>query len=478
MRWLTEPTVLSGFLGAGKTTLLNHILRNRTGLRVAVIVNDMSEINVDADDVRRHVELHRGEDELVEMSNGCICCTLRADLLEQVSTLARQRRFDYLLIESTGISEPMPVAETFAFLDRDGFSLSELARLDTLVTVVNGETFEDMIASVQPVAPDAALANGNDTGQPRKLSDLLIEQVEYANVILVSRLDRIGDTGFDRLRAVLASLNPSARILPMRHDEIDLSDVLDTRRFDLPALVESPGWMQQMQVDERPSESDAYGVASWVYRERAPFHPARHARMAAPTVDQRPAAALQGICLGRAPPCGDRHARADGRPVPVGLRRPLVAVRATVGLARPEPVRITSALLTFLGKLPETRRQKKARDLRANFALRNPCPTGRLILLPENHAFETCKPACCLPVPYSENPGCPYAVRWSLQPGPGPPKRSVQLPLQVRKLRVHRAHGILYPGIEAASLHASPLGSIANPLEIVNPFPDAIFVMG
>jgi G3E family GTPase len=268
-------TVLSGFLGAGKTTLLNHILRNRAGLKVAVIVNDMSEVNVDDDDVRRHVELHRGEDELVEMSNGCICCTLRADLLEQVSTLARQRRFDYLLIESTGISEPMPVAETFAFLDRDGFSLSELARLDTLVTVVNGETLEDMISSAEPVAPDAALANGSDARQPRKLSDLLIEQVEYANVILVSRLDRIGDAGFDRLRAVLASLNPSARILPMRNGEIDPSDVLDTRRFDLPTLVESPGWMQRMQIDERPSESESYGIASWVYRERAPFHPAR-----------------------------------------------------------------------------------------------------------------------------------------------------------------------------------------------------------
>ncbi|MBJ9750378.1 GTP-binding protein [Burkholderia cepacia] len=268
-------TVLSGFLGAGKTTLLNHILRNRAGLKVAVIVNDMSEVNIDADDVRRNVELHRGEDELVEMSNGCICCTLRADLLEQISTLARQRRFDYLLIESTGISEPMPVAETFAFLDRDGFSLSELARLDTLVTVVDGETFEDMIASAEPVAHDAALASDGNSGPPRKLSDLLLEQVEYANVILVSRLDRIGHAGFDRLCAILASLNPSARILPMQHGKVDPSDVLDTRRFDLPALVESPGWMQRMQIDERPSESDAYGIASWTYRERAPFHPAR-----------------------------------------------------------------------------------------------------------------------------------------------------------------------------------------------------------
>ncbi|CAE6966142.1 Putative metal chaperone YciC [Paraburkholderia nemoris] len=263
-------TVLSGFLGAGKTTLLNYILHNRAGLKVAVIVNDMSEVNIDADDVRRHVELHRGNDELVEMSNGCICCTLRADLLEQISVLARRRRFDYLLIESSGVSEPMPVAETFAFLDQHGFSLSELARLDTLVTVVNGETFEAMLASTKPVAA------GNENGaKPRKLSDLLIEQVEYANVILVSRLDRIGAAGFDRLRAALALLNPSARILPMENGNVDPSEVLNTRRFNLPALVESPGWMQRMQADERPSESESYGIASWVYRERAPFHPAR-----------------------------------------------------------------------------------------------------------------------------------------------------------------------------------------------------------
>ncbi|WP_175853718.1 GTP-binding protein [Burkholderia anthina] len=263
-------TVLSGFLGAGKTTLLNHVLRNRAGLKVAVIVNDMSDVNIDADDVRHNVELHHGEDQLVEMSNGCICCTLRADLLEQISALARQRRFDYLLIESTGISEPMPVAETFAFLDRDGFSLSELARLDTLVTVVNGETFEEMVASVEAVP-----GNDDEARPPRKLSDLLIEQVEYANVILVSRYDRIGDAGFDRLRATLASLNPSARILPIQHGGIELSEVLDTHRFDLPSLVESPGWMQRMNTDERPSESDEYGITSWVYRERTPFHPAR-----------------------------------------------------------------------------------------------------------------------------------------------------------------------------------------------------------
>jgi G3E family GTPase len=264
-------TVLSGFLGSGKTTLLNHILRNRAGMRVAVIVNDMSEVNIDAEDVARNVSLHRGSDELVEMSNGCICCTLRADLLEQISLLARQQRFDYLLIESTGISEPMPVAETFAFLNAEGFSLSELARLDTLVTVVDGSNFQALLASRDTVGDE------DETGTPlRHLSDLLIEQVEYANVILVSRLDLIGEKGFLELSAVLAGLNPQAQILPMAHGAVDLSKILDTGRFDLPSLVQSPGWMKNMEAnDERLPESDTYGISSWVYRERAPFHPQR-----------------------------------------------------------------------------------------------------------------------------------------------------------------------------------------------------------
>lgn len=266
-------TVLSGFLGAGKTTLLHHLLHNRSGLRVAVIVNDMSDVNIDADDVARNVSLHRGSDELVEMSNGCICCTLRADLLEQVSALARQQRFDYLLIESTGISEPMPVAETFAFLDQSGFSLSELARLDTLVTVVDGSRFADLLASRDRLADDAQAAQN---GTPRSLSDLVTEQVEYANVILVSRFDVIGEAGFAELKAVLAALNPHARILPMAHGQVDLAQVLDTGLFDLPQLVQSSGWMRRMDEDDtRPPESENYGIASWVYRERAPFHPLR-----------------------------------------------------------------------------------------------------------------------------------------------------------------------------------------------------------
>ncbi|NUT88672.1 GTP-binding protein [Pseudomonas corrugata] len=265
-------TVLSGFLGAGKTTLLNHILRNREGLRVAVIVNDMSDVNIDAEEVRRDVALHRGRDELIEMSNGCICCTLRADLLEQISALARQQRFDYLLIESTGISEPMPVAETFAFLDAEGFSLSELARLDTLVTVVDGSRFQALLESPDLVARDDAQA-----GMPaRHLADLLIEQVEYANVILVNKLDLIDKPGYQAVQAILAGLNPTARIMPMVHGSVELSHILGTHLFDLPSLALSPGWMKQMEGSDAPaSESDTYGVTSWVYRERAPFHPQR-----------------------------------------------------------------------------------------------------------------------------------------------------------------------------------------------------------
>ncbi|MDS7933847.1 GTP-binding protein [Acinetobacter sp. V91_7] len=266
-------TVLSGFLGSGKTTLLNYILNHQQNMKVAVIVNDMSEINIDVEDVRRHVDLSRGTDELIEMSNGCICCTLRADLLEQISTIARKSQFDYILIESTGISEPMPVAETFAFLDQNGFSLSELARLDTLVTVVNGENFAQMIQSNDKVE---TAHQEEELSTTRPLSDLLIEQVEYANVILVSRVDVIGQEQFYQLRSLLNELNPAAEILPMAFGEIDLEKVLNTHKFNLPDLVKSPGWMKQMDPNESiHSESENYGISSWVYHERLPFHPHR-----------------------------------------------------------------------------------------------------------------------------------------------------------------------------------------------------------
>lgn len=266
-------TVLSGFLGSGKTTLLNYILNHQQNMKVAVIVNDMSEINIDVEDVRRHVDLSRGTDQLIEMSNGCICCTLRADLLEQISTIARKSQFDYILIESTGISEPMPVAETFAFLDQNGFSLSELARLDTLVTVVNGENFAQMIQSNDKVE---TAHQEEQLSTTRPLSDLLIEQVEYANVILVSRVDVIGQEQFYQLRSLLTELNPAAEIFPMSFGEIDLEKILNTHKFNLPDLLKSPGWMKQMDPNESiHSESENYGISSWVYHERLPFHPQR-----------------------------------------------------------------------------------------------------------------------------------------------------------------------------------------------------------
>ena len=263
-------TVLSGFLGSGKTTLLNHVLKNKAGLKVAVIVNDMSEVNIDAEDVERSASLHRGTDQLVEMSNGCICCTLRSDLLEQVGLLARKQAFDYLLIESTGVSEPMPVAETFAFLDREGFSLSELARLDTLVTVVNGLTFSELLTSSQKVESSV------DGGSKRPLSELLTEQVEFANVILVSHFDVVGQQKFDELQKMLQALNPAACILPMAKGKVDLGTILNTRTFDLPSLVRSPGWMRRLEdADAQHPESEVFGISSWVYRDRTPFHPAR-----------------------------------------------------------------------------------------------------------------------------------------------------------------------------------------------------------
>ncbi|ARP84678.1 GTP-binding protein [Bordetella genomosp. 8] len=266
-------TVFSGFLGAGKTTLLNHVLRNRENMKVAVIVNDMSEINIDGEAVQHGVTLNRATERLIEMSNGCICCTLRADLLEQIAELARQQRFDYLLIESTGISEPMPVAETFAFLDANGFSLAELARLDTMVTVVDGANFEAMLAHHGKVDRGAHAAA--DAQATRSLSDLLTEQVEYADVILISKTDLMRDADLRSLEAVLHALNPRAEILPVRHGEVPLGSILNTSRFDLASLAASPGWMRQLDAHDGSSEADTYGVSSYAYRSRSPFHPGR-----------------------------------------------------------------------------------------------------------------------------------------------------------------------------------------------------------
>ena len=264
-------TVLSGFLGAGKSTLLNHVLRNRENLRVAVIVNDMSEINIDGSEVQRDVSLNRAEERLVEMSNGCICCTLREDLLLEVSKLARDGRFDYLLIESTGISEPLPVAETFTFRDEEGQSLADLARLDTMVTVVDGVNFLlDYEAAESLASRGETLGDGDE----RSITDLLIEQIEFADVILISKVDLISSSERRELMAILARLNAQAEIIPMVMGEVALGRILDTGRFDFEKAAQAPGWLREMRGQHLP-ETEEYGIASTAYRARKPFHPQR-----------------------------------------------------------------------------------------------------------------------------------------------------------------------------------------------------------
>lgn len=265
-------TVLSGFLGAGKTTLLNHILHNREGRRIAVIVNDMSEVNIDASLVRDGgAELSRTDEKLVEMSNGCICCTLREDLLVEVAKLAREGRFDQLLIESTGISEPLPVAETFTFTDEQGRSLSDMARLDTMVTVVDGFNFLQDYGS-----RDSLKARGESLGDEdeRTVVDLLIEQIEFCDVIVLNKTDLIEDAGRERLKGILHSLNPRARIVESSFGKVALDTVLDTGLFDFAQAAQAPGWLKELRGEHVP-ESEEYGITSFVYRRRRPFHPQR-----------------------------------------------------------------------------------------------------------------------------------------------------------------------------------------------------------
>ena len=264
-------TVLSGFLGAGKSTLLNYVLRNRDNLRVAVIVNDMSEINIDGGEVQRDVTLNRAEEKLVEMSNGCICCTLREDLLEEVGKLAKEGRFDYLLIESTGISEPLPVAETFTFRDENEQSLADIARLDTMVTVVDGVNF---LLDYQ--AAESLASRGETLGEEdeRSITDLLIEQIEFADVILISKIDLISSHGRAELMAILERLNAQAQIIPMVMGEVPLDKILNTGRFDFERAAQAPGWLQELRGEHVP-ETEEYGIASTAYRARRPFHPQR-----------------------------------------------------------------------------------------------------------------------------------------------------------------------------------------------------------
>ncbi|CAM5208876.1 GTP-binding protein OS=Castellaniella sp OX=1955812 GN=EPN31_08205 PE=3 SV=1 [Castellaniella denitrificans] len=265
-------TVLSGFLGAGKTTLLNHILNNREDRRVAVIVNDMSEVNIDAALVRAGgAELSRTDEKLVEMSNGCICCTLREDLLAEVGRLAREGRFDQLVIESTGISEPLPVAETFTFEGEDGRALDDIARLDTMVTVVDAYNFLHDYAS-----RDSLLERGESAGDEdeRTVADLLIEQIEFCDVLVLNKADLVSGPERERLMAILHQLNPRARIEVAEFGRVPLDRVLDTGLFDFQEASKAPGWLRELRGTHVP-ETEEYGIRSFVYRARRPFHPQR-----------------------------------------------------------------------------------------------------------------------------------------------------------------------------------------------------------
>ncbi len=261
-------TVLSGFLGAGKTTLLNQVLNNREGRRVAVIVNDMSEVNIDAALVERGgAELSRTEEKLVEMSNGCICCTLRDDLLAEVSRLAREGRFDYLLIESTGISEPIPVAQTFTFEDEDGVSLSHVSRLDTMVTVVDAASFLRDYNAAEALQERGESLGENDH---RTVTDLLIDQIEFADVIVLNKLDLVTADQAKEVEAIVKALNPGAALIPATRGQVPLERVLDTGLFDYDKAASSAGWIREMQGEHTP-ETEEYGISSFTYRTSQPF---------------------------------------------------------------------------------------------------------------------------------------------------------------------------------------------------------------
>ena len=265
-------TVLSGFLGAGKTTLLNHILNNREGKKVAVIVNDMSDVNIDAALVEKGgADLSRTEEKLVEMSNGCICCTLREDLLEQVRQLSKEKRFDYLLIESTGISEPLPVATTFDFRDENEHSLSDVSRLDTMVTVVDAANLIKNYSSTDFLKDKGEVAGEADE---RTLVDLLVEQIEFANVILLNKVDLVSEKELKIIRAVIRGLNAKAKIIETNHSKVAMNEVMNTNLYDLKEAQNHPLWAQELyNPNDHTPETEEYGVTSFVYRARDPFDP-------------------------------------------------------------------------------------------------------------------------------------------------------------------------------------------------------------
>ncbi|RBW62430.1 GTP-binding protein [Tenacibaculum sp. E3R01] len=265
-------TVLSGFLGAGKTTLLNHVLHNKKGLKVAVIVNDMSEVNIDAQFIENENTLSRTEEKLVEMSNGCICCTLREDLMVEVEKLASQNKFDYLLIESTGISEPIPVAQTFSFESEDGkIDLSRFSYIDTMVTVVDAFNFLKDFSSSDYLTTRSLT---NIEGDNRTIVNLLTDQIEFANVIIINKIDLVTAEQVEELHAIIHKLNPEAEIITTNESQVELKNVLNTGLFDYEKAEASAGWVKELENEHVP-ETEEYGIGSFVFRNKKPFHPER-----------------------------------------------------------------------------------------------------------------------------------------------------------------------------------------------------------
>ena len=264
-------TVLSGFLGSGKTTLLNHILHNKEGLKVAVIVNDMSEVNVDGNLVKSENTLSRTEEKLVEMSNGCICCTLREDLMIEVERLANEDRFDYLLIESTGISEPIPVAQTFSFIsEENGIDLSRFSYVDTMVTVVDSFNFFKDFGSPETLS-DRNLTNIE--GDHRTIVNLLTDQIEFANVIILNKSDLVTKDEISILNTIIKKLNPSAKIIESTFSKIDINEIINTGQFNFEEAEQSAGWLEELNKDEHKPETEEYGISSFVFRNKRPFDP-------------------------------------------------------------------------------------------------------------------------------------------------------------------------------------------------------------
>ncbi|MGG0939591.1 GTP-binding protein [Brevibacillus centrosporus] len=266
-------TVLSGYLGAGKTTLLNHVLNNRDGLRVAVIVNDLSEVNVDGVLVSQGGGISRVEEKVVEMSSGCICCTLRADLLTEVERLALEGRYDYILIESTGIGEPVPVAQTFTYLDEEnGINLSAHCRLDTMVTVVDAYRFWHDFSSGESLLDREQAVGEEDT---REVVDLLISQIEFCDVLILNKCDLVDPVDLQQLEGVLRKLQPNARLIRSKRGQVEPHEILNTGLFDFERASQSAGWIAELQKEEHTPETDEYGISSFVFRARRPLHPER-----------------------------------------------------------------------------------------------------------------------------------------------------------------------------------------------------------